>query len=145
MSLSTAFEGSIPVNYDRYLGPFLFEPFALNLLQKLPIKALNKVLEIACGTGRVTKHLTGSLTEDGTLTATDLNPDMLSVAKENLHDPRIKWMQADAQHLSFDDAIFDTVVCQFGVMFFPDKLKAFKETYRVLKPGGRFFSMYGIV
>lgn len=138
MSLSTAFEGSVPVNYDRYLGPFLFEPYAKDLIQRLPKKALHKVLEIACGTGRVTKHLTTTLTEDGILTATDLNPDMLAVAKENVHDRRIEWMQADAQNLPFEDAIFDTVICQYGVMFFPDKLKAFKETYRVLKPGGRF-------
>lgn len=132
-----AFAGSVPANYDKYLGPFLFEPYAKDLVQRLT-KGLHKVLEIACGTGRVTKHLVATLASDGQLTATDLNPDMVSVAQQEVPDTKVIWSVADAQQLPFEDETFDAVVCQFGVMFFPDKAKAFTETHRVLKMGGKF-------
>jgi len=136
MEKTSAFAGTIPANYEKYLGPFLFEPYALDLVSRLQDKKYNDILEIACGTGRVTKHLTSSVKYD-TLTATDLNPDMISVAKEKANDSSIKWMQADAQELPFDDNSFDLVVIQFGVMFFPDKPKGLSEAYRVLRPGGK--------
>jgi len=136
MEKITAFAGSIPANYEKYLGPFLFEPYALDLVSRLQDKKYNDILEIACGTGRLTKHIASSVKHES-LTATDLNPDMISVAKEKVNDSRIKWMQADAQKLPFPDNSFDLVVIQFGVMFFPDKSKGLKEAYRVLKPGGK--------
>lgn len=137
MSSTIEFTGSIPATYDRYLGPLFFEPYALNLVGRIP-QQQKRVLELACGTGRVTRHLTGKITEDGVLFATDLNPDMLEVAKHKINDPKLRWQVVDAHELPFEDQEFDLVVCQFGVMFFQDKEKAFKETYRVLKPSGIF-------
>ena len=136
MEKTAAFAGSIPANYERYLGPFLFEPYALDLVSRLKDKKYADILEIACGTGRVTAHLAKSVKHD-TLTATDLNPDMITVAKEMVHEKNIKWMPADAMELPFADASFDLVVIQFGIMFFPDKEKGLKEAYRVLKTGGK--------
>ena len=136
MEKTAAFAGSIPANYERYLGPFLFEPYALDLVSRLQDKKYTDILEIACGTGRVTAHIARSVKHD-TLTATDLNPDMINVAKEIIHDKTIKWIPADAMALPFDDGSFDLVVIQFGVMFFPDKEKGLKEAYRVLKSGGK--------
>ena len=136
MEKTAAFEGSIPANYEKYLGPFLFEPYALDLVSRLQDKKYPDILEIACGTGRVTKHLTESVKYD-TLTATDLNPDMISIAKEKVQDKSIKWLPADALDLPFDDNTFDLVLMQFGIMFFPDRLKGLSEAYRVLKPGGK--------
>jgi len=136
MQKIAAFAGNIPANYENYLGPFLFEPYALDLVSRLQSKKYNDILEIACGTGRVTKHLTSSVKYD-TLTATDLSPDMISVAKEKAPDRNIKWMAADAMELPFEDSSFDLVVIQFGVMFFPDRLRGLNEAYRVLRPGGK--------
>jgi SAM-dependent methyltransferase len=136
MEKTAAFAGSIPANYERYLGPFLFEPYALDLVSRLQDKKYPDILEIACGTGRVTAHLAKSVKHD-TLTATDLNPDMIKVAKENVLDKKIKWTPADAMQLPFDDDSFDLVVMQFGIMFFPDKEKGLKEAYRVLRHGGK--------
>lgn len=138
MSTTTAFAGSVPANYDRYLGPVLFEPYALDISERVNTAAYQNVLELACGTGRVTKHLAACLPDNGKLTATDLNSDMLAVAQMMVKAPGIKWMVADAQELSFTGNSFDHVICQFGVMFFPDKAKAFSEAYRVLQPGGTF-------
>lgn len=138
MASTVAFAGSVPANYEQYLGPILFEPYALDMMKRLPKASLNNVLEIACGTGRVTKHLLNTLTENGKLVATDLNPDMIEVAKQKVADNRIEWQVADALQLPFADNIFDAVICQYGVMFFPDKPKGFAEAYRVLKPGGIF-------
>ena len=136
MEKTAAFAGSIPANYERYLGPFLFEPYALDLVSRLQDKKYPDILEIACGIGRVTAHLAKSIKYD-TLTATDLNPDMITIAKEMVKDDSIKWMPADAMQLPFDDSSFDLVVIQFGVMFFPDKENGLKEAYRVLRPGGK--------
>lgn len=138
MSNTTAFAGSVPANYDQYLGPVLFEPYALDIAERINKNNYRNVLEIACGTGRVTRHLAHLLPADGKLVATDLNGDMIHVARSIVRDPRIKWLIADAQDLSLADNSFDHVVCQFGVMFFPDKFKAFQEAHRVLETGGVF-------
>jgi len=136
MEKTAAFAGTIPANYERYLGPFLFEPYALDLVSRLQDKKYPDILEIACGTGRVTAHLAKKVKHD-TLTATDLNPDMINIAKEIVRDDSIKWMPADAMELPFDDESFDLVVIQFGIMFFPDKERGIQEAHRVLKPGGK--------
>lgn len=141
---SNNFSGSIPANYDKYLGPFLFEPYALDLKERLKNDLCTMVLELACGTGRVTNHLTEILDKNGKIIATDINGDMIAVAKTKVMDARIDWQVVDAQELPFNEALFDHVICQFGVMFFPDKLKAFKEAYRVLSKGGKFvFNTWG--
>ena len=136
MEKTAAFAGSVPANYERYLGPFLFEPYALDLVSRLQDKKYSDILEIACGTGRVTSHLARSVKHDR-ITATDLNPDMISIAKEIVKDDTVKWMPADAMQLPFEDDSFDLVVMQFGIMFFPDKEKGLKEAYRVLRHGGK--------
>ncbi|MEY2564520.1 MAG: hypothetical protein QOH88_2713 [Verrucomicrobiota bacterium] len=134
---NAAFGGSIPENYDRYLGPSFFEPYANDMAARLDPARHRRVLEIACGTGIVTRRLRERLTDDASLVATDLNPAMLTLA-QNTAVENVTWREADATALPFDDGSFDAVVCQFGVMFFPDKEKAFREAHRVLSPGGVF-------
>ena len=133
-----AFAGTVPNNYDRYLGPVLFEPFARDLAQRLKKHKIRRLLEIACGTGRVTRHLLNLVPVEGELVATDLNKDMISLASSEIKAEQITWKVADALNLHFENESFDHVVCQFGVMFFPDKLRAFAEAFRVLQKGGRY-------
>src|SRR5258708_7237906 len=114
-STSRAFAGSIPEKYDRYLGPLLFEPYASDLVSRIDPQHAQSVLELACGTGRVTKHLRKRLLPSAKLIATDLNPDMLTVAKSAIKDTTIAWATADAQALPFPDNHFDLLVCQYGV------------------------------
>ena len=137
MSDSAAqFSGSVPGFYDRYLGPVLFEPYAVDLVSRLPAGDRLRVLEIACGTGIVTRRLRESLGKSATLVATDLNEAMVSYARDAVPAPGIDWQQADAQALVFDDGAFDVLVCQFGFMFLPDKVQGFREARRVLASGG---------
>jgi len=137
MSSITRFVGSIPELYDRHMGPVLFEPYARDLAARLPAGS-RRVLEIAAGTGRVTRHLLGALASDAELVATDLNEPMIAIAQQQLVDSRVRWQAADAQALPFktDDEPFDVVVCQFGLMFVPDKVLALREMRRVLRTGG---------
>jgi ubiquinone/menaquinone biosynthesis C-methylase UbiE len=138
------FVGSIPASYDRFLGPMLFEPYADDLVRRLEFKARSAVLELAAGTGIVTKRLRRAMPPTARLTATDLNQPMLDIAQAKVTSAGIQWQVADAHAIPFPDASFDTVVCQFGIMFFPDKLQACREVRRVLKPGGLFaFSVWG--
>lgn len=136
------FAGSIPTLYNDYLVPLIFEPYAADLTKRLVSRPLSlpstRVLEIAAGTGVVTRQLASALPESVSIVATDLNQGMLDLASGVGTTRPVKWRQADAMQLPFDDATFDAVVCQFGVMFFPDKAKAFSEARRVLKPGGVF-------
>jgi len=139
MASLTSFSGGVPQNYETYLGPLFFEPYALDLAERLSsAEQLKNVLEIACGTGRLTKHLTAKLSTDANLVATDLNPDMLKVAQKLISAGNVQWQVADAHELPFENEAFDAVLCQYGVMFFQDKPKALKEINRVLAPGGSF-------
>jgi SAM-dependent methyltransferase len=133
-----AFAGSIPAIYERYLGPLLFQPYAEDMASRLHDVAQGRILETAAGTGIVTRTMVKTLPPGVEVLATDLNQAMLDLAAARLQAPNLKWQQADAQSLPFGDAAFDVVVCQFGVMFFPDKQGAYREALRVLKPGGRF-------
>ena len=138
-SVSTAaarFSGSVPAFYDRYLGPVLFEPYAADLVSRLPAGDGLRVLEIACGTGIVTRRLREALPDSATVVATDLNEPMTAYARGAVPVPGIVWQQADAQALAFDDGSFDVVVCQFGFMFLPDKVQGFREARRVLASDG---------
>ena len=138
------FTGSIPAAYDRFLGPTIFDPFAADLATGLKVSSGAAVLEIACGTGILTKHLRRVLPARATLTATDLNEPMLEYARAQLPDAGVTWQLADAQALPFPDAAFDAVACQFGLMFVPDKARAFAEARRVLRPQGQFaFNVWG--
>jgi ubiquinone/menaquinone biosynthesis C-methylase UbiE len=141
---NTAFAGSIPERYDAYLGPLLFEPYAIDLISRLTIAPGDAVLELACGTGILTRHLAAGLPLGASLTATDLNQPMLAIAERKI-DPvePVTWQIADACRLPFDDDWFDTVVCQFGLMFFADKRAALREVRRLLHPDGAFiFSVW---
>jgi ubiquinone/menaquinone biosynthesis C-methylase UbiE len=133
------FAGSIPETYDRLLVPLIFEPYAGDLAARLAKISPQKILETAAGTGVVTRAMAAQLPADVRIIATDLNQAMLDRAKlRQPDDSRIVWQQADALALPFEDQNFDCVACQFGAMFFPDKVKAYQEARRVLKPGGRF-------
>jgi len=134
--VDTVFAGSIPALYDQYLGPLIFEPYANDLARRLSDLGDGSVLEIAAGTGVVTRALMKTLPPAVSLVATDLNQAMLDVAAVKDAASRASWQQADAQALPFPEAAFAAVVCQFGAMFFPDKPKAYREARRVLKPGG---------
>jgi ubiquinone/menaquinone biosynthesis C-methylase UbiE len=142
MSDKNVFGGSIPENYDRSLGPSFFEPFAKDMAARLDPKRHRNVLEIACGTGIVTRRIRDRLSPEARLVATDLNPAMLALAQTKSVE-NVTWQEADASTLPFADGSFDAVVCQFGVMFFPDKEAAMLETHRVLNSGGAFlFSVW---
>jgi ubiquinone/menaquinone biosynthesis C-methylase UbiE len=132
------FIGSIPAVYDRYLVPLIFEPYASDLAARVAAKHPRSVLEIAAGTGVATRALAAALPENVSVVATDLNQPMLDYAVSCGTVLPVHWQQADAMNLPFEDDMFDAVVCQFGVMFFPDRPKAYAEARRVLKRGGAF-------
>jgi ubiquinone/menaquinone biosynthesis C-methylase UbiE len=136
---NATFDGLIPVAYDQHLGHVLFRPYADDLVERLKPRRAKDVLELACGTGIVTRALWNGLKPCPRLVATDLNEPMLDYARSKVGtEPGLEWRQADASDLPFPDASFDAVVCQFGVMFVPDKLAAMKAARRVLRPGGVF-------
>jgi len=132
------FSGSIPSLYEKYLVPLIFKPYATDLASRLTSRSLSHILEIAAGTGVVTRNLASVLPESVSIVATDLNQAMLDQASSIGIKRPVEWHQADAMQLPFQNETFDAVVCQFGVMFFPDKPKAFSEARRVLKKGGVF-------
>lgn len=139
------FTGGITSSYHRYLGPLFFEPYAADLAGRLRLPGRGaRVLEVACGTGIVTRRLQALAGETGAVTATDLSEPMLEYARQAFESEagdagaKVAWRTADAQALPFPDASFDAVVCQFGLMFVPDKAAAIREAARVLRPGGQF-------
>jgi ubiquinone/menaquinone biosynthesis C-methylase UbiE len=138
------FAGSIPENYDRYLVPLIFEHYAVDLAHRAASSSPNAVLETAAGSGVVTRALAPRLSAGTNYIVTDLNQPMLDYASTRQGPYRhVSWRKADAQALPFGNATFDLVCCQFGVMFFPDRLSGYSEAKRVLKPGGRFlFSVW---
>src|SRR6476660_8843941 len=117
------FAGSIPKLYDTYLVPLIFAPYAADLANRLRSRALSRVLEIAAGTGVVTRALASALPDSVAIVATDLNQAMLDQASTTGTQRAVEWRQADAMQLPFRDGTFDAVVCQFGAMFFPEKSK----------------------
>src|SRR5690349_24692748 len=130
------FAGSIPDIYDEYLVPLIFEPYATDIVARLASRPLAKVLELAAGTGVVTRRLASALPRDVNITATDLNQPMLDRAARVGTARPVVWRQADAMQLPYEDGTFGAVVCQFGVMFFPDNARAYAEARRVLRRGG---------
>ena len=139
------FVGSIPENYDRGLGPNIFADYAEDLALRAGRVGAGSVLELAAGTGIVSRKLRDVLAPEVKLVVTDLNPPMLDVARSKFRvGERVEFAEADAMALPFTDAEFDVIVCQFGVMFFPDKVASFREAARVLRPGGHYvFNTWG--
>jgi len=133
------FTGAVPKLYETHLVPLIFAPYAADLARRVAARSPARVLEIAAGTGVVTRALAQALPPGSALVATDLNAAMLDEARSVGASRPVEWRVADAMTLPFDDASFDAVVCQFGAMFFPDKPRAFAEARRVLVPGGSFF------
>ena len=133
------FSGSIARLYETHLVPLIFEPYATDLKQRVAAASVSRILEVAAGTGVVTRALATLPNERLSLVATDLNQAMLDQAAAVGTDRPVEWRQADALALPFADGEFDAVVCQFGVMFFPDRPRAFSEARRVLRPGGVLF------
>ena len=135
------FAGSIPGLYEQFLVPLLFEPYALDLADRLAKAKPRSVLETAAGTGVLTRKIATRVPARARIVVTDLNQPMLDQARSRLpHDGRIEWRQADALALPFADQSFDVVACQFGAMFFADKVRGYGEARRVLRPGGHFFA-----
>lgn len=133
-----AFAGAIPGLYEQYLVPMIFDPYARDMTRRVASIAPLTVLEIAAGTGVVTRHLAAELPAAASIVSTDLSQEMLNHAMNLGTNRAVTWRQADAMNLPFPDGTFDAVVCQFGAMFFPDKAAAFAEARRVLRPGGTF-------
>jgi len=134
------FAGSVPELYERLMVPLIFEAYAHDLAEQVARVEPQDPLETAAGTGVVTRALASRLPANVRYVATDLNQPMLDHAAAKQPDrSRIIWRQADALALPFADQTFDAVACQFGAMFFPDKIAGYKEARRVLKPRGRFF------
>jgi ubiquinone/menaquinone biosynthesis C-methylase UbiE len=133
------FAGSIPETYERFLVPLIFESYALDLAERLAETRPQDVLEAATGTGVLTRPMASRIPMHARIVATDLNQQMLDHARvQQSHDGRTQWRQADALALPFAGQSFDVVACQFGVMFFPDKLRGYTEARRVLKHGRLF-------
>ncbi|HEX2802526.1 MAG TPA: class I SAM-dependent methyltransferase [Sphingomicrobium sp.] len=131
------FSGSVPANYERYMVPLLFRPYSRLLAERAAAFAPAKILETAAGTGVVTAALAEAL-PDAEIVATDLNQAMLDVAATRVSAPKVSFREADALQLPFENGSFDLVVCQFGVMFFPDKVAGNAEARRVLRDGGHY-------
>jgi ubiquinone/menaquinone biosynthesis C-methylase UbiE len=134
------FAGSIPEIYDRFLVPLIFETYARDLAEQVARVEPQDLLETAAGTGVLTRAIASRLPVHVRIVATDLNQPMLDhAAAKHAHHHPVTWRQADALALPFEDKKFDAVACQFGAMFFPEKIAAYREARRVLKPCGHFF------
>jgi len=142
---SASFVGSIPQFYDSLLGPLLFNDYAADLAGCVAALQPGCVLELAAGTGIVSRDLRDVLPPGCRLLVSDLNPPMLEVARQKFHsEENVGFEALDATDLPFEDASFDALACQFGVMFFPDKIASYKEALRVLRPGGSYiFNVWG--
>ena len=136
-SIDTGFAGSIPGLYERCLGPMLFEPYAEEMARRAAARRPARILETAAGTGIVTRAVHRAL-PDAEIVATDLNQAMLDEAATHIRAGTVRFRQADALDLPFGDGEFDLVLCQFGVMFYPDRVRGNAEARRVLRDGGRY-------
>ena len=137
MAETEVFRHSTPSLYDRYMGPLLFEPYAKHVAERVALLRPEWILETAAGTGIVTRAVSEAVPK-ARIVATDINPAVVEFAAQHVRSERVTFQRADAQDLPFDDAAFDLVLCLFGIMFFPDKVRANAEAGRVLRPGGRY-------
>lgn len=137
-TLSDDTPGQTATHYDQFFGPLYFEPYAIEVAKRIDPAGNAVVLEIAAGTGRVTRHIRQRILPSAKLIGSDISGEMLAVAKKKLGHLEIEWQNIDAQQIPFSDNSIDLVICCFGYMFVPDKPTAFAEAYRVLRPGGQF-------
>jgi ubiquinone/menaquinone biosynthesis C-methylase UbiE len=131
------FKHSTPDLYDRYMVPLLFEPFARVVADRVAAMKPDRILETAAGTGVLTR-LAAAAAPGSEIVATDINPGVVGYAAQKLDASNVTVQQANAEQLPFEDAGFDLVLCQFGLMFFPDKVLANREARRVLRDGGSY-------
>ena len=144
-SQAARFVGTIPENYDRGLGPQIFGGYAKDLARRAAALAPTRVLELAAGTGILTRYLRDALEDSSEIIASDLNPPMLEVAAAKFQaGESVQFEQIDAMNIEHSEATFDLVICQFGVMFFPDKTDSYAEVCRVLVQSGSYiFNVWG--
>lgn len=121
--------------YDRFFVPALFAQWTPRMLEAAAVGAGDRVLDVACGTGILTRAAAARVGTSGAVTGLDVNPGMLAVARRHAAD--VDWREARAEALPFEDGRFDAVLSQFGLMFFDDRVAALREMWRVLRPGGR--------
>ena len=142
-----SYSGSIPEYYDRYLETLLLKPYALKIAGEVEKLKPEKVLELSAGTGILTEALINKLPETTRILATDINPDMLDLAKYKLWTNfNISWQLADATDLPYEANEFDVVLSQFGVMFYKNRHLAYRKIRQILKPGGTFiFNTWGSI
>lgn len=138
MSKPISFNGSVPQHYQDILTPLLFDHFSIDLAQRINYKDVQRILELASGTGSLTQQLVQHMPAGTQLTGTDLQEDMLAVAKERVNNSNVSWEEVDMTAIPYAENSYDLIVCQFGLMLVPDKQQALSEVYRVLKTGGRF-------
>lgn len=135
---SRRMEANPAQNYQRYFVPTIGAPVAADLIAAADLEPGERVLDIACGTGVVTRLAAGRVGAAGSVTGLDINPAMLAVAgSQSPPDMAIDWREADAESLPFADDAFDVALCQMGLQFVSGKLTALREMRRVLRPGGR--------
>lgn len=143
METKIQFNGQIPEHYQHMLTPFMFDGFSKDVVERIDFISAHHVLELASGTGSVTKYLVNKLTGDAHLIATDLEADMLEIARQQVQAPNVSWDVVDMTQIAYVDEQFDLVICQFGLMLVADKRKALEEIHRVLKKGGKLiFSVW---
>jgi ubiquinone/menaquinone biosynthesis C-methylase UbiE len=131
--------GNPALAYDQYFVPAMFLPWASALMRHATPKPGNRVLDVACGTGIVSREVAKAVGPDGEVVGLDVNPGMLAVARSHQPSPgaKIRWQEGDARALLFQDGSFDLVLCQHGMQFVPDRAAAVREMRRVLTPSGR--------
>ncbi len=133
------YSGTAAENYERYFVPVIGAPVAHDLLRAAALQPGERVLDVACGTGVIARLASERVGSSGEVVGVDVAPDMIEVARATTAPPgvAIDWRQGDAASLPFPDASFDVVLCQMGLMLFPDKTTALAEMRRVLVAGGR--------
>jgi ubiquinone/menaquinone biosynthesis C-methylase UbiE len=135
--MAVNFPHSAPELYNRFMGPILFEPCAKVVAERVAKLLPSRILETAAGTGILTRAISRAAPRAQVI-ATDINAALLDYAKTTVNSPKIEFLPGDAQNLPFSAGSFDLVACQFGAMFFPDKIRANEEAHRVLKENGRY-------
>jgi len=138
--------GNVPDNYERYLVPAIFGPWAHDLVELAKLRAVDRILDVAYGTGIVARTAARSIGSGGSVVGLDLSEPMLSAARVAAahEDVAVEWREGSAVNLPLADATFDVVFCQQGLQFFPDRAEALSEMHRVLTPGGRLvLSVWG--